>query len=306
LHLSRVRAVTERKDDLGDGSDRDLGIVLVPGFSGSSDKPAVRAVAEALRPFGGVLLVDPRGHGRSSGQCTFGDREVLDVDAAVGEMRSQGYDRVVTVGWSMGGSSVLRHGAFARNLSVHGFLVRNAADAIVCVSAPSRWFVRDTAPMRRLHRLAETASGRAVARRVLKVRIDSAGWPRVPASPLEVVGAIAPTPLLIVHGDRDSYFTLDHPRALAEAAGEPSELWIVPGFGHAEAGVTPGLVARIGGHLPRLLAGHPAAPASAGGEVPAPRAAAPDAPHRASVPTGQVPPTGRGRDGDRPYGGERR
>lgn len=228
---------------------------MVPGFSGSSEKPVVRGVAEGLRPYGGVLTVDLRGHGRSSGQCTFGDREVLDVDAAVGWMRAAGYRRVVTVGWSMGGSAVLRHAAFAGNVSVHGFPVRNAVDAVVSVSAPSRWFVRDTAPMRRLHRLAETASGRMVAHRLLKVRIDAAGWPEVPASPVEVVGEIAPTPLLLVHGDRDSYFPLEHPRALAAAAGDPAELWIVPGFGHAEAGVTPGLVARIGRHLPDLLTG---------------------------------------------------
>ncbi|MGF7233588.1 MAG: alpha/beta fold hydrolase [Frankia sp.] len=238
--------------------------MVVPGFSGSSEKPAVRGVAERLRPFGGVLVVDPRGHGRSSGRCTFGDREVLDVDAAVGWMRSAGYERVVTVGWSMGGSSVLRHAAFVGNVAVHGFPISNTVDAVVSVSAPSRWFVRDTAPMRRLHRLAETASGRAVARRLFKVRIDPAGWPAIPASPLEVVGDIAPTPLLLVHGDRDSYFPLEHPIALAAAAGQPGELWIVPGFGHAEAGVTPGLVARIGRHLPDLLAGRredPAGPA---------------------------------------------
>jgi hypothetical protein len=33
---------------------------------------------------------------------------------------------------------------------------------------------------------------------------------------------------------------------LYDAAGEPRELWIEPGLGHAEGAMTPELVARIG------------------------------------------------------------
>nr|MDT0665704.1 alpha/beta hydrolase [Micromonospora sp. DSM 115978] len=93
---------------------------------------------------------------------------------------------------------------------------------------------------------AETVSGRAVARRVLRTRIDPGGWLQVPLSPVELVSRIAPIPLLIVHGDRDGYFTLEHPRALAAAAGPHAELWLLAGFGHAEAAVTPELLDRLG------------------------------------------------------------
>jgi pimeloyl-ACP methyl ester carboxylesterase len=51
--------------------------------------------------------------------------------------------------------------------------------------------------------------------------------------------------LLIVHGDADAFFPLDHPRALHEAA-PGSELWIEPGFGHAEGAIEEDLVRRIG------------------------------------------------------------
>jgi fermentation-respiration switch protein FrsA (DUF1100 family) len=64
--------------------------------------------------------------------------------------------------------------------------------------------------------------------------------------PVEAVRAIAPTPLLIVHGDRDAYFPLDHPLSLARAAGPSGELWIEPGFGHAENAADPELLRRIG------------------------------------------------------------
>ncbi len=49
-----------------------------------------------------------------------------------------------------------------------------------------------------------------------------------------------------MHGDRDPYFPLDHPRMLASAADpSTSELWIEPGYGHAETAASPDLLTRI-------------------------------------------------------------
>jgi hypothetical protein len=39
----------------------------------------------------------------------------------------------------------------------------------------------------------------------------------------------------VVHGDADRYFPVGHAEALYAAAKEPRELWVEPGFGHAEA-----------------------------------------------------------------------
>ena len=46
-----------------------------------------------------------------------------------------------------------------------------------------------SAPMRRLHRLVETRTGRLVARRAMATRVEPAGWAVPPLSPLEVVAA---------------------------------------------------------------------------------------------------------------------
>jgi pimeloyl-ACP methyl ester carboxylesterase len=240
---------------------RPMAVVVVPGFSGAITRPAIRSVAESLRWHADVVLVETRGHGKSTGLCTFGDREVFDVDAGVGEARRLGFDRVITVGWSMGGAAVVRHAALARTgTPVHGRALRYPPDAVVTVSATSRWFVRDTPPLRRLHWMAETALGRAVARVGFGVRIPSPPWSsepgEQPVAPVDLVGQIDPIPLLIVHGDRDGYFTVEHPLALAAAAGPTARLWLVPGMGHAETGVVPGLVDRIGRYLPYLLDRH--------------------------------------------------
>lgn len=235
-------------------AERDLCVVLAHGFSGSTRRPPLRRVAEGLAAHAAVLAYDARGHGASTGRTTLGDLEVLDVDAAVAWARER-FAAVVTCGWSMGGAAVLRHAAL-RGQQVGGVRLSSPPDAVVAVSTASRWSVRATAtaPMRRLHRVVETRAGRAYARRVMRTHISDAGWDPMPAAPVDLVGRIAPLPLLLVHGDRDTYFPLEHPQALASAAGEPCELWLERGFAHGETAASPELLDRIGRHLPVLVA----------------------------------------------------
>ncbi|MFG3047328.1 alpha/beta hydrolase [Streptomyces sp. NPDC048202] len=214
----------------------DVVFVVAHGFTGDVDRPHVRRVARALAAYGAVVTFSFRGHGASGGRSTVGDREVLDLAAAVEWARGFGHARVVSVGFSMGGSVVLRHAA----------LHPGTVDAVVSVSSPARWYYRGTAPMRRLHWLVTRPSGRLVGRYGFRTRIHHRDWDPVPLSPVEAAARIAPAPLLVVHGDSDGYFPLDHPRMLADAAGEAGELWLEPGMGHAENAAGDELLARIG------------------------------------------------------------
>ncbi|MFD7613437.1 alpha/beta hydrolase family protein [Streptomyces sp. NPDC059828] len=221
----------------------DTAIVLAHGFTGSVDRPAVRRAAAVFARHAAVVTFSFRGHGRSGGRSTVGDREVLDLAAAVAWARSLGHQRVVTAGFSMGGSVVLRHAAlFGGDHESH-------TDAVAAISAPARWYYRGTAPMRRLHWVVTRPVGRLVGRYGFGTRIHHEDWNPVPLSPVEAVPLIAPTPLLVVHGDRDPYFPLDHPRMLA-AAG-PCELWMEPGMGHAENAAGEELLGRLGNWLVR-------------------------------------------------------
>ncbi|MEU4984526.1 alpha/beta fold hydrolase [Streptomyces sp. NPDC021969] len=218
----------------------DLVFVVAHGFTGDADRPHVRRIAAAFARHGAVVTFSFRGHGASGGRSTVGDREVLDLAAAVAWARGFGHARVVTVGFSMGGSVVLRHAALYADDDAAG------TDAVVSVSSPARWYYRGTAPMRRLHWLVMRPAGRLVGRYGLRTRIHHRDWDPVPLSPVEAVPRIAPRPLLVVHGDRDGYFPLDHPRMLAEAAGDHGELWLEPGMGHAENASDETLLHRIG------------------------------------------------------------
>lgn len=214
--------------------------VVLHGFTGSATSPGIRAVRSALNRFGGVLAVDLRGHGRSSGLSTVGDREILDLSAAVVRAHELGYADVVTVGFSMGASIVVRHAALRRDGIV----------GAVSVSGPAFWHYRGTPAMRLVHQTIGTPAGRALARAARGTRIAPSGWDPEPESPVEVAGRIAPTPFLIVHGDQDAFFPLEHPQRLALAARSNErhrcELWIEPGFGHAESAISADLVTRIG------------------------------------------------------------
>ena len=235
VRLAGVHLPAARPRPLRPG-ERALTFVVAHGFSHGVTKASSVRVARWLRPFGDVRSLDFRGHGASAGETTVGgDGELRDLDAAVRAARDDGADAVVTVGFSMGGGVALRQAA----------LGRYRPDAVVSVSAVARWYVRDTRPMRRVHWLLETVPGRLLAAPLLGLRLGPP-WERVPVSPLEAVAAVSPTPLLLVHGDRDEYFPVEHFRALARAAGPAAATLVVPGFGHAENGVTAPLVERIG------------------------------------------------------------
>ena len=136
-------------------------------------------------------------------------------------------------------------------------------EAAVSVSGPGHWYYRGTERMRRVHFAAEHRVGRLAARMLTKTRISSGQWDPTPMPPDEAAAQISPIPLLIVHGDSDPYFPVYHAHQLYDAAREPKELWLVPGFGHAESSCRPALVDRIGGWV-ATAAGAPVAEQLAG------------------------------------------
>src|ERR1700723_3145999 len=138
----------------------DLAIVVAHGFTLSWQRPNVWRIANRFNAMAGVLTFDFRGHGRSGGLSTLGDREIKDLDVAVGYARELGYRRVAAVGFSMGASVVVHYAGLVGGL-----------DAAVSVSGPGRWYFRGTERMRRVHWAVERRTGRMVSRKFLKTRI---------------------------------------------------------------------------------------------------------------------------------------
>lgn len=220
-----------------------VAVVLVHGFNVSSAAAPNMVIQRILNEEFPVVALDLRGHGRSDGVSTLGDREIHDVAAAVTWARVLGHPRVVTVGFSLGGAVVLRHAGLVGGVA-----------GVVAVSPPAFWAYRGTAIMRLLHLGIENPLGRAYLRTANRTRVTPPPWPLPwPEHPARTAGRIPPTPFLVVHGRQDGFFPLEHPQALARGAAEGAavrgvvdntEVWIED-FGHAEAAIPPDLVRRI-------------------------------------------------------------
>ena len=227
----------------GPASERDAvpALVLAHGFAGHRRKPTYAYLAERLSEVSAVLAVDLRGHGSSGGVSTFGLLEALDVAAAVAWLRRRGHRWVGVIGASMGATAALRAAAGGPPA---------ALDAVCVISAPATWAPPPSAAMRQLTRVATVAWYRRAYGAVTRVRIAPRAWPAQgpgePVAPVAVVASVAPTPLLIVHGDDDHYFGPEHAQRLLAAARPPVRLWPeAAGFGHAEDGFTPAFAGRL-------------------------------------------------------------
>ena len=234
--------------------ESDLAIVLAHGFTLSWQRPAVWRISTRLNRIAGVR--EPSTSAGTGGPVAcprWATREISDLEVAVGYARELGYQRVAAVGFSMGASIV----APVRRAGGGGL------DAAVSVSSPGRWYYRGTERMRRVHFAVEHRVGRLATRMLMKTRISPEQWNPIPMPPDQAAAQVSPTPLLIVHGDQDPYFPVDHAQQLYDAAQDPKELWLVPGFGHAESACRPALVDRIGGWV-ATAAGAPVAQRLAG------------------------------------------
>jgi pimeloyl-ACP methyl ester carboxylesterase len=216
-------------------------IVFCHGFLGWHRKLRIVRFVEALARRSVVFAVDLRGHGRSEGLSTYGDRELLDVEAAVRLARAERPgEPVASVGVSMGGVAVIRHAA-----------VRGGVEAVVAVSTPARWDGHRSRAVRQIRWVGSSSRGRRIAE-LLGVRLSEfRPWPE---SPEAVVGRIAPTPLLLVHGRDDHFFDEEEAWRLYRAAGRPKRLLLASRFGHAEDGLTPAFAQRLVGTLLEVLA----------------------------------------------------
>jgi alpha-beta hydrolase superfamily lysophospholipase len=194
-------------------------VVIVHGFTASSEEANVEALAESLYADGfDVITYDARGHGASDGESTLGDDEQHDVAAAVSLARER-TETVVVVGASMGAIASLRYAVADHHLA-----------GVVAVSCPADW--RLPLNIRTLLAVAMTRTrvGRRITTRLCGVRVAQR-WAN-PRSPLQLAPELR-VPVTYVHGTDDRFIPMRSAAQLYEATAAPRRIDIVRRMGHA-------------------------------------------------------------------------
>lgn len=171
-----------------------------------------------------LLLFDFRAMGLSSGTlCTFGYHEQWDVLAGVRWLREEvGVERVGLHGLSMGGACALL--AAARDPGVGAVVTDCAfahfADLLDCRVLPVP------------HSL------RGFVNRSVRHWTETCYHPLLQVDPEGAVRRWRPRPLLVIHAGADDLVPPEHGYRLARAAGETSDLWIIPNTPHVRGHFT--------------------------------------------------------------------
>ena len=166
-----------------------------------------------------VLAFDLRGRGESSGgRDCLGGGEQQDVAAAVAFARRRGGPvPLVLHGFGLGGALAIAAVADGVHAAA---VVADSPFASAREHLRRRWR-RLPAPLFR--------SGCWVAHRLFRADVDA-------LSPIDVIAQVAPTPVLLIHGEDDDEVPVAHSVNIAAAAFDPgNELWTVAGAGHCEA-----------------------------------------------------------------------
>lgn len=161
-----------------------------------------------------VFVFDYRGYGRSEGQPS--RRGVVeDAVAAIEHVRSRSEvdpDRVFLWGQSMGGQLAIVAADRVGRVAIRAVVAE-------ATYASYRHHVKD--------KLAEMGPLWLIQWGAWLVTRDT-------YAAQDVVGRIAPTPILVIHGTADRGVKPYHSEWLYSAAGEPKDIWRVEGFGHLD------------------------------------------------------------------------
>ena len=197
--------------------DTRTAVIVLHGFSGHR-LPELAAFVPWLAERHHVLQFDFRGHGQSDpGRITLGTHERRDVAAAVRFAQGRGLGPIALFGVSMGAATAI---VSAPDLPVAA-VVADAAYAELHHPIANR--MREVG-----YPLAELGARAIVAGASLRTRSRL-------TDPVRAVSRVAPRPLLIIAPREDRLIRWQQSLRLYEAAGEPKELMVVEGAGHAEA-----------------------------------------------------------------------
>jgi fermentation-respiration switch protein FrsA (DUF1100 family) len=223
-------AFTSRIDELTlygwylPADDSDAVIIMVHGAEQNRADPNVKMldIACGLVEHGySVLMFDTRGHGESEGdRMSAGYFEVRDLGGAVDYVSGLGFEDIGVLGFSMGGATAIMTAAEDENIDV---VVADSTYADLNDMLEPQFAERTSFPTFFLRPLLFMVK--------MMYGIDFTA-----IKPVEVVGDIAPRPILFIQGELDDVVPPEHAYSLYEASDNwRNQLWLISDVGHVEA-----------------------------------------------------------------------
>jgi uncharacterized protein len=171
-----------------------------------------------------VLCFDFRAHGNSDGRfISVGGLETNDVIGAVQYLKQRPEvdpTRIGVMGFSMGAAATIQAAARCPDIAA---VVADSAYASFLDAAKYSFHLVTRVPHFPMAPLAMHWA------KVI-VHVDANQL-----RPIDVIGRIAPRPILLTHGVLDEIVPVRHVHTLFQAAEEPKELWVVPDAHHVGA-----------------------------------------------------------------------
>jgi dipeptidyl aminopeptidase/acylaminoacyl peptidase len=200
-------------------------IILVHGVYSNAWDCQAPDIVRAYHDAGfNVFLFDSRGQGESGGTLGLGWLERQDVHAVVNILLGRGFKagKIGIHGTSYGGASAL---LAAAEIPEIGAVVSDSAFADVQdvmlgeIARKTGLSVRWTRPL--------VPGLRFVAWLGYDINFDE-------PSPERAIAAIAPRPVLLIHGERDSIVPVESVERLHQAAPTNTSVWVLPGQEHTQ------------------------------------------------------------------------
>jgi fermentation-respiration switch protein FrsA (DUF1100 family) len=199
-------------------------VVVCHGFTGSKEGGGrALAMAEELGKQGyATLLFDFSGCGESEGSFTdiTLTGHIKDLDSSIDYGLASGFQRIITLGRSFGGTTVLCHAALDKRVS-----------GVCTWAAPAELSKLFNAFRTQGNKREDSLIPLSDQSGTVMVREDFFTDLKQ-HDPARSAAAIAPRPLMVLHGESDAVVPSTNANLIYNSAGNPKELRIIPQADH--------------------------------------------------------------------------
>jgi pimeloyl-ACP methyl ester carboxylesterase len=198
-------------------------LIVLHGLGSNAGDMLLNTLCLARNGSWNLFYVNFRGHADSEGRMTsLGPLELRDLESAMAfikQAKPEATRHLGIYGHSLGGA-----------VAIVGVARHEELEAVIAESP----FASTTRTIGRFSRIFYGIPEFPFMTLAVMLAGFRLGVPIRNFSPVREIGKIAPRPILLIHAERDLRMPYEDMRALMAAAGEPKELWVVPGADHGE------------------------------------------------------------------------